>query len=102
MSARSWWRTRRRRPASLATVLAVSALVLCAPLAGPAAAAPSDQPGGTSGVLDSAALDRLQQRAAEVQSGLQQRQAEVVSAQQELAGAQTQVQAAREALAGTE
>ena len=38
---------------------------------GPAAADPSDQPGGTSGVLDSRALDELQQRAAEVQAGLQ-------------------------------
>src|SRR4051794_3363151 len=102
MYPRSRWRPRRRRSAFLAAGLAVAALVLSAPLAGPAAAAPSDQPGGTSGVLDSAALDRLQQRAAEVQTGLQQRQAEVVAAQQELAEAQTQVQAAQQVLAGTE
>jgi cell wall-associated NlpC family hydrolase len=102
MYPRSRWRPRRRRSASLAAGLAVAALVLSAPLAGPAAAAPSDQPGGTSGVLDSAALDRLQQRAADVQTGLQQRQAEVVAAQRELADAQTKVQAAQDVLAGTE
>ena len=59
------------------TVLAVA--VLATGVALPAAAAPSDQPGGTSAVLDSRALDELQQRAAEVQAGLQEQQAEVVS-----------------------
>src|SRR3954467_12859461 len=99
MYPRSRWRPRRRRSAFLAAGLAVAALVLSAPLAGPAAAAPSDQPGGTSGVLDSSALDRLQQRAADVQSGLQQRQAEITRARQALAAAQAQVQAAPAALA---
>jgi cell wall-associated NlpC family hydrolase len=47
---------------------------------GGALAAPSEQPGGTTGVLDSAALDELQEEAAAVQADLQQRQAEVVEA----------------------
>ncbi|MGY1652744.1 NlpC/P60 family protein [Geodermatophilus sp. SYSU D01119] len=80
----------------------VLALVLAVTLAGPAAAAPSDQPGGTSGTLDSAALDRLQQRAAEVQADLQQRQAEVQAAQQALAAAQADADAARDVVAGAE
>jgi cell wall-associated NlpC family hydrolase len=82
-------------------VLATAAVVLV-PLAGPAAADPSNQPGGTSGVLDSTALDQLQQQAAQVQSGLQQRQAEIVTAQQDLAAAQAQVQTAQAVLAATE
>ena len=61
---------------------AVAALVLAA--GGPAAADPSDQPGGTSGVLDSRALDELQQRAAEVQAGLQAQQGEVTAARDAL------------------
>src|SRR3954467_3631186 len=102
MYPRSRWRPRRRRSAFLAAGLAVAALVLSAPLAGPAAAAPSDQPGGTSGVLDSSALDRLQKRAAEVQSGLQQRQAEIAQARQDLATAQQQVTGAQAALDQTQ
>src|SRR5215207_2741405 len=83
MLPRSPWRT--RGAASLVAV-AVSALVLAS--AGPAAADPSDQPGGTSGVLDSRALDELQKRAAEVQSGLQAQQGEVVAARDALTQAQ--------------
>ncbi|MGY1672989.1 NlpC/P60 family protein [Geodermatophilus sp. SYSU D00710] len=89
----------RRRAAFLVTAAAV--LVALVP-AGPAAAAPSDQPGGTSGVLDSEALDRLQERAAEVQADLQQRQAEVAAAQQALAAAQADVDAASAGLAEAE
>ncbi|MGY1603384.1 D-alanyl-D-alanine carboxypeptidase family protein [Geodermatophilus sp. SYSU D00815] len=70
--------------------------------AAPASATPSDQPGGTSGVLDSSALDDLQQRAAEVQVGLQQRQAEIATAREQLATAEQEVEAARAALADTE
>jgi cell wall-associated NlpC family hydrolase len=72
-----------------------AAVLVVLPLAGPAAAEPSDQPGGTSGVLDSEALDRLQERAAEVQADLRQRQAEVVAVRQALAGAQADADAAR-------
>ena len=60
--------------------LVLGAAVLLGAVAAPAAAAPSDQPGGTTGVLDSAALDDLQRQAADVQTDLQQRQAEVVDA----------------------
>ncbi|NEM06586.1 NlpC/P60 family protein [Geodermatophilus normandii] len=93
MRPRSPWRTRRGPASVLVTVAA--AVLLAVPLAGPAGAEPSDQPGGTSGVLDSEALDRLQQRAAEVQADLQQRQTEVAAARQQLADAQAEVDAAR-------
>ncbi|MGY1807501.1 D-alanyl-D-alanine carboxypeptidase family protein [Blastococcus sp. SYSU D00669] len=98
MLPRSRWRARRRWTAFLPVVVVAAAVAV----ATPAAAAPSDQPGGTSGVLDSSALDSLQQRAAEVQSGLQQRQAEIAAAREELALAQQQVDAAQAALADTE
>ncbi|MGY1619841.1 D-alanyl-D-alanine carboxypeptidase family protein [Geodermatophilus sp. SYSU D00691] len=98
MLPRSRWRARRRWTAILPVVVVAAAVAV----ATPAAAAPSDQPGGTSGVLDSSALDSLQQRAAEVQSGLQQRQAEIAAAREELALAQQQVDAAQAALADTE
>jgi cell wall-associated NlpC family hydrolase len=62
---------------------------------GPAAADPSDQPGGTSGVLDSRALDELQKRAAEVQTGLQAQQGEVVAARDAMTKAQQDVAAAQ-------
>jgi cell wall-associated NlpC family hydrolase len=75
-------------------VASLAALGLAVPLAGPAAAAPSNQPGGTSGVLDSRALDQLQQRAAEVQTDLQAQQREVAAARSALAEAQRAVQAA--------
>jgi uncharacterized protein YlxW (UPF0749 family) len=93
MRPRSPWRT-RRGPASVLVTVA-GAVLLAVPLAGPAGAEPSDQPGGTSGVLDSEALDRLQQRAAEVQADLQQRQTEVAAARRQLADAQADVDAAR-------
>ncbi|SNS07684.1 N-terminal domain of peptidoglycan hydrolase CwlO-containing protein [Geodermatophilus saharensis] len=98
---RLWSRSRTlRRAAPLALVTA--AVLVALPLAGPAAATPSDQPGGTSGVLDSEALDRLQQRAAEVQADLRQRQTEVAAAQQALADAQADVDAARAAVTAAE
>nr|WP_231839592.1 hypothetical protein [Blastococcus saxobsidens] len=64
-----------------------------------ASAAPSGQPGGTSGVLDSRDLDRLQRRAAEVQEGLRAQQADVVAAREALAAAQSAVEASRHVLA---
>jgi cell wall-associated NlpC family hydrolase len=90
MLPRSPWRT--RGTAGLVAA-AVSALVLAG--AGPAGAAPSDQPGGTSGVLDSRALDELQKRAAEVQSGLQAQQGEVAAARDALTQAEQAVAAAQ-------
>ena len=100
MRACSPWRARRGAASLL--VAAAAAVLVALPLAGPAAAVPSDQPGGTSGVLDSEALDRLQQRAAEVQADLQQRQTEVAAAQQALAAAQADVDAARAVVADAE
>ena len=76
------------RPLSLAALSAVGLVLV---LAAPAAADPSDQPGGTSGVLNSSALDQLQQQAAEVQSGLQEQQVEVVAAREALAEAEKAV-----------
>ncbi len=95
---RAW--SRRRRAASL--VVAAAAVLVALGPAGPAGATPSDQPGGTSAVLDSEALDRLQERAAEVQADLRQRQTEVAAAQRALAEAQAGVDAARTAVADAE
>jgi cell wall-associated NlpC family hydrolase len=72
-------------------VLAAAVAVLVLSGGGPALADPSDQPGGTSGVLDSRALDQLQQRAAEVQTGLQAQQGEVTAARDALAQAEQAV-----------
>lgn len=86
MLPRSPWRTR-----GTTRVLAAAVAVLVLSGGGPALADPSDQPGGTSGVLDSRALDQLQQRAAEVQSGLQAQQGEVTAARDALAQAEQAV-----------
>lgn len=100
MLPRSRWRTggtvaRTALPVVLAAALAVVA-------AQPAAADPSDQPGGTSAVLDSRALDQLQQRAAEVQTGLQEQQAEVAAAREEQARAEEAVAAAEAVVSDAE
>jgi cell wall-associated NlpC family hydrolase len=79
-----------RRTRGTSFVLAAAVAVVLAG-GGPAAAEPSDQPGGTSGVLDSRALDELQKRAAEVQSGLQAQQGEVVAARDAMAQAEQAV-----------
>ena len=100
MSARSPWRT--RRAASRVLVAALAALALSVPLAGPAGADPSDQPGGTSGVLDSQALDELQQRAADVQDGLKAQQREVTAARKALTEAQGGVTAAERVVSDAE
>ena len=91
MHSRSLRRTRRRTTASRLSLAAAAALVLAVPLATPASADPSDQPGGTTAVLESDALDRLQQRAAEVQTGLQEQQDEVVAARAEMDAAEAGV-----------
>jgi hypothetical protein len=83
-------------------VAALAALALAVPLAGPAMAGPSDQPGGTSGVLDSSALDELQQRAAEVQADLKAQQAEVTEAREAMAEAEAAVTAAEAAVSDAE
>jgi cell wall-associated NlpC family hydrolase len=82
-------RCRRRAPTRPALVLGVALVLAGSVLPGVAVAAPSDQPGGTTGVLDSAALETLQQEAAAVQADLQQRQAQVseATAQQDAARA---------------
>jgi cell wall-associated NlpC family hydrolase len=98
-------RSRQRTPMTTAVraVLAAFALVaVSVPLAGPAAADPSEQPGGTSGVLDSRALDQLQKRAAEVQTGLQEQQGEVAAARDAMTEAETAVAAAEEVLESAE
>ncbi len=97
MLPRSRWRV--RRPSVLLAVVAAATVV---GLAAPAVAAPSDQPGGTSGVLDSEALDELQQRAAEVQADLLARQGEVVAAQEALAVAQDDAAQAEAVVADVE
>jgi cell wall-associated NlpC family hydrolase len=90
MLPRSSWRT---RGTSCVLAAAVAAVALAG--AGPAVADPSDQPGGTSGVLDSRALDELQKRAAEVQTGLQAQQGQVVAARDAMAKAEQDVAAAQ-------
>jgi cell wall-associated NlpC family hydrolase len=93
MSPRSPWRPLFLVPLA---VLALGAT------AAPASAAPSDQPGGTSGVLDSRALDELQQRASEVQRGLQAHQGEVESARAALSAAEQAVADAEAVLGDAE
>jgi cell wall-associated NlpC family hydrolase len=86
VSLRGFWRV-SPRPGVAGAVAVLSCAVLLS--AGTVAlAAPSDQPGGTTGVLDSTELDDLQQRAADVQSDLQQREAEVADARAQQAAAQ--------------
>ena len=95
MSVRCRGRVRPRRTG--ATILLGAALVLAGTGApGVALAAPSQQPGGTTGVLDSAALDDLQQQATDVQTDLQRRQAEVADAE----GRRDVARAAAEAASG--
>lgn len=103
MLSRSPRRTRRRTTASrLSLAAAAAALVLAVPLATPAAADPSDQPGGTTAVLESDALDRLQQRAADVQAGLQEQQDEVVAAREAMDAAEADVAEAEAVVAEAE
>ncbi|HEY0506737.1 MAG TPA: hypothetical protein VGD12_01620, partial [Blastococcus sp.] len=87
MLPRSRWRT-SGTTALRAVVVSLVAVAIAVPFAGTARATPSDQPGGTTGVLDSRALDRLQERAAEVQSGLQAQQSEVAAAREAMAEAE--------------
>jgi cell wall-associated NlpC family hydrolase len=102
MLSRSPRRTRRRTTASRLSLAAVAALVLAVPLATPASADPSDQPGGTTAVLDSEALDRLQQRAAEVQAGLQEQEGEVLAAREAMDAAEADVAEAQAVVAEAE
>ena len=105
MLARSRWRTpgtTSPRAGRTALAAAVAVLVLAIGTAGPAAAVPSDQPGGTSGVLDSRALDELQRRAAEVQTGLQAQQVEVTAAREALTVAEQAVAEAEAVLSDAE
>jgi cell wall-associated NlpC family hydrolase len=81
-----------------AVVVSLVAVAIAVPFAGTAGATPSDQPGGTTGVLDSRALDRLQERAAEVQSGLQAQQSEVAAAREAMTEAEAAVAAAESRL----
>src|SRR5687767_8105465 len=66
-------------------------LALLGPLTGPAAADPSDQPGGTTAVFESDALDELQTRAGEVQDRLKAQQGQVIEARRALNEAQADV-----------
>ena len=95
-------RRRHRGTVTRAALAALAVASVCLAFAGPAGAVPSDQPGGTSGVLDSRALDRLQQRAAEVQTGLQAQHAEIAAARESLAEAEAAVATAQAVLEGAE
>jgi cell wall-associated NlpC family hydrolase len=87
-----WWV--RPRGAGTVAVLGAALVLAGAGVPGAALAAPSQQPGGTTGVLDSAALEDLQQQAADVQTDLQHRQAEVVDAAAQRDAAQAAAEAA--------
>ena len=93
------WTASRPLPAALAAVLSLVAAVV---LAAPASAEPSDQPGGTTAVLDSQALDDLQERAAEVQADLKEQQGEVVAARDALTAAEQLVADAEAVVADAE
>jgi cell wall-associated NlpC family hydrolase len=85
------------RRAAVAVVL-LSVATLAGPLAGPAAADPSDQPGGTTAVFQSEALDDLQTRAGQVQQRLKAQQAQVIEARRALHQAEAAVDDAQAAL----
>src|SRR5215217_2939433 len=92
-----------RRPASSWRRLRVAAVVLACvtlvgPLAGAAQADPSDQPGGTTAVFESDALDDLQTRAGEVQDRLKAQQGQVIEARRALNEAQADVDEAEAAV----
>jgi len=93
------WTASRLLPAAPAAVLSFVAAVV---LAAPASAEPSDQPGGTTAVLDSQALDELQERAAEVQADLKEQQGEVVAARDALTAAEQLVADAEAVVADAE
>jgi cell wall-associated NlpC family hydrolase len=95
MLARSWSRPFAPPTRRGGTVATVSLAVLLAVVPGTASAAPSDQPGGTAGVLDSRDLDRLQDKAAQVQDDLRAQQDDVAAAREELAAAQRAVEEAQ-------
>ncbi len=82
----------------LAAVL-VGCVALAGPLAVPAGADPSDQPGGTTAVFESDALDDLQSRAGQVQERLKAQQAQVIEARRALNEAQAAVDEAETVLA---
>ena len=86
-------------PSSVVLACALAVAALAGPMAPSALADPSDQPGGTTAVLRSDALDRLQERAAEVQERLQAQQSQIIEARRALEQAQDAVDAAEEALA---
>lgn len=91
--------SRRRRRRQLVIVGIVVFAMLAAALASVVAAFadPSDQPGGTSAVLDTPELDALQQRAGEIQGQLQDRQAAVADVLSRLDEARAKALAAQTA-----
>ena len=95
---------RRRAPAAVGTgrgrvaAVLLGLGVLLGPLAQPAGADPSDQPGGTTAVFDSDALDELQTRAGQVQDRLKAQQGQVIEARRALNEAQADVEEAEAAV----
>src|SRR5215218_3532949 len=90
-----------RRPTRLAAVL-LGCVALAGMPAGPAQADPSDQPGGTTAVFQSDALDHLQTRAGQVQERLKEQQAKVIEARGAMNEAQADVDAAEARLQDAE
>ena len=90
----------RRRRVLVAAV--VGCLALAGPLAGSAGADPSDQPGSTTALFESEALDDLQSRAGQVQERLKAQQAQVIEARRALNEAEAAVETAQAALDGAE
>ncbi len=86
----------------IGAVLLAGVAAVAGPLAVPAAADPSDQPGGTTAVFESQALDDLQTRAGQVQDRLKAQQAEVIEAREALNRAEAAVEEAEAALTGAE
>ena len=84
-------RSRVAHPRAGVPCVAVAVAALVLPPAGPAAADPSDQPGGTSGVLDSRALDELQKRRPRCRPGCRRSRREVTAARDALTQAEQAV-----------
>ena len=88
---RSRWRTARPRRSACRLSRQLAAAMAVATGAAPRRPHPATSPAGPPAVLDSRALDELQQRAAEVQAGLQEQQGEVVAAREALTAAEQAV-----------
>ncbi len=90
-------RSHRRQRLIIVGIIVFAMLVSTLATVVAAFADPSDQPGGTSAVLDTPELDALQERASQIQGELQDREAAVADVLSRLASARAEAVAAQKA-----